>query len=433
MKLSRQLLIAPALANVFLVALGAARYYSIFEQSTLLALAAIALAASIGVALAQARAIVGRVDRALEAARALARGDLTRRVEGGSSDELGDLLAALSDCAAQLSRVVSGIRQATDHIGVAAGEILGDSREISARTEEQASNLARTTSSLEALTVTVKLNADNAREASSLADEASAVAVRGGKVVHQVVQTMDGITDASRRISEIIGVIDGIAFQTNILALNAAVEAARAGEQGRGFAVVAAEVRALAQRSAGAAKEIKALIEDTVARVGSGSKLVDEAGLTMEEIVGAVRGVNNVISSITVASQEQSQGIVQVHTAVGEIDRMTQQNAALVDKAAAAAETMRKQAAQLVQAVAAFRSDAHAPAAAQARAAARERAADAQVPPRAEAGTRFKAERESESEAEVRPVLDDATAKKVLETLRALRSGKPPVEEWKEF
>jgi len=257
--------------------------------------------------------------------------------------------------------------------------------------------------------------------------------VRGGKVVHQVVQTMDGITDASRRISEIIGVIDGIAFQTNILALNAAVEAARAGEQGRGFAVVAAEVRALAQRSAGAAKEIKALIEDTVARVGSGSKLVDEAGLTMEEIVGAVRGVNNVISSITVASQEQSQGIVQVHTAVGEIDRMTQQNAALVDKAAAAAETMRKQAAQLVQAVAAFRSDAHAPAAAQARAAARERAADAQVPPRAEAGTRFKAERESESEAEVRPVLDDATAKKVLETLRALRSGKPPVEEWKEF
>jgi methyl-accepting chemotaxis protein len=433
MKLSTKLLIAPAVANALLVVLGIAGYYAVFEPLTLLAIGAGAVTISIVIALIHARGIARRLAQAVDAARALARGDLTQRLESDSGDEVGELLGALADSTGQLARLVGGIRRATDHIGVVAGEILRDSKEVSARTEAQADSLAQTTSSLEEFTVTVKLNADNAREASGLADEASAVAVRGGKVVHQVVQTMDGITDASRRISEIIGVIDGIAFQTNILALNAAVEAARAGEQGRGFAVVAAEVRSLAQRSAGAAKEIKTLIEDTVARVGSGSKLVDEAGLTMEEIVAAVRGVNNVISSITVASTEQSEGIVQVNTRMGEIDRVTQQNAVLLDQACAAAERMRKQAEQLVQAVAAFKLDARTPAAEQPRVPAREQAAGAQLPPRVEAKAETSARAEAKPEAEAKSSLDDATARQVLRTLRALRGGKGNVEEWKEF
>ncbi|MHB1352707.1 MAG: methyl-accepting chemotaxis protein, partial [Thiobacillus sp.] len=276
------------------------------------------------------RSITGQLNAALKVARAVADGDLSRRIDANSADEIGQLLHALKDMNASLADIVGQVRTGTDTIAVASREIASGNADLSSRTESQASSLEETASSMEELTSTVRQNADNARQANQLVVSTADVAVKGGEVVGQVVDTMASIKDSSRKISDIIGVIDGIAFQTNILALNAAVEAARAGEQGRGFAVVASEVRNLAQRSAGAAKEIKALIEDSVGKVDAGSKLVDEAGKTMDEIVSSVKRVTDIMSEIAAASQEQSAGIEQVNQAVGQMDEMTQQNAALV-------------------------------------------------------------------------------------------------------
>ena len=301
------------------------------------------------------RSIVKPLAEAVAVAQRVAQGDLTTRIEVTSTDETGQLLQALKDMNASLDKTVGEVRVSTETIATASQEIAAGNQDLSGRTESQASSLEETASSMEELTSTVKQNADNARQANQLVISASSVAVRGGQVVAQVVDTMSAIKDSSRKIVDIIGVIDGIAFQTNILALNAAVEAARAGEQGRGFAVVASEVRSLAQRSASAAKEIKALIGDSVEKVDGGSKLVDEAGQTMELIVTSVKQVADIMSEITAASQEQSSGIEQVSDAITQMDEMTSQNAALVEQAAAAAQSMQDQAASLSQAVSVFK------------------------------------------------------------------------------
>ncbi len=301
------------------------------------------------------RSITTPVNQALRLAESVAAGDLTQSVEVHSHDEIGQLMQALKDMNASLVTIVGQVRTGTDTIAVASREIASGNADLSSRTEEQASSLEETASSMEELTGTVKQNAENARQANQLVVSTADVAARGGQVVGQVVDTMASIKDSSRKIADIIGVIDGIAFQTNILALNAAVEAARAGEQGRGFAVVAAEVRNLAQRSAGAAKEIKTLIEDSVGKVDAGSRLVDEAGKTMDEIVTSVKRVTDIMSEIAAASQEQSAGIEQVNQAVAQMDEVTQQNAALVEEAAAAAESLQDQAAKLAEAVSVFR------------------------------------------------------------------------------
>ena len=286
---------------------------------------------------------------------ALAKGDLTEKITNDYKGTFGKLKDDSNQTVAQLTSIVSQIKEATDSITTASQEIAQGNTDLSQRTEEQASSLEETASSMEELTSTVKQNADNARQANQLAVSASDVAVKGGTVVGQVVTTMSSINEASKKIVDIISVIDGIAFQTNILALNAAVEAARAGEQGRGFAVVASEVRNLAQRSAAAAKEIKTLISDSVEKVDSGTKLVDQAGKTMEEIVGSIKRVTDIMGEITAASQEQSSGIEQVNQAITQMDEVTQQNAALVEQAAAAAESMQEQAGTLVQTVARFK------------------------------------------------------------------------------
>ncbi len=301
------------------------------------------------------RTIVGPLNEAVVVANAVASGDLTSRIEVNSTNETGRLLQALKTMNENLISLVSKVRTGTDQIATASGEIASGNTDLSQRTEEQASSLEETASSMEELTSTVKQNADNARQANQLAAGASEVAVKGGAVVGQVVQTMSSINESSKKIVDIISVIDGIAFQTNILALNAAVEAARAGEQGRGFAVVATEVRTLAQRSAAAAKEIKELISDSVAKVEDGTRLVDEAGTTMDEIVIAVKRVTDIMSEISAASHEQSSGIEQVNQAVSQMDEVTQQNAALVEEAAAAAESMSDQAQALTQAVSVFK------------------------------------------------------------------------------
>ena len=301
------------------------------------------------------RSIVRPLRQALQLANAVAEGDLTRRVDTHADDEIGELVGALNRMSDSLSLVVGNVRTGTESIVTASREIAAGNQDLSQRTEEQASSLEQTASSMEELTGTVKQNAENARQANQLAVGASDVAVRGGAVVKQVVDTMSGISASSRKIADIIGVIDGIAFQTNILALNAAVEAARAGEQGRGFAVVASEVRSLAQRSAAAAKEIKTLIDDSVGRVIAGTRQVDEAGETMQEVVTSIRRVTDIMAEITAASQEQSSGIEQVNQAVMQMDQVTQQNAALVEQAAAAAESLRERSAHLGQAVAVFR------------------------------------------------------------------------------
>jgi methyl-accepting chemotaxis protein len=285
----------------------------------------------------------------------IAQGDLSAQIRTGREDEFGRLLRSLGTMNESLGRMVRQVRQSTDSIALASAEIATGNNDLAQRTEQTSSNLQSTASSMDELTSTVQQSAGNARQASTLASAASTVAEKGGAVVQQVVSTMEEINASSKRISDIIGVIDGIAFQTNILALNAAVEAARAGEQGRGFAVVASEVRSLAQRSAEAAKEIKQLIGASVERVESGTRLVSDAGATMGEIVQSVRGVAHVISEITAASAEQSAGIAHVNEAINKLDQMTQQNAALVEQSAAAAESMREQSQQLAQAVSAFK------------------------------------------------------------------------------
>jgi methyl-accepting chemotaxis protein len=295
--------------------------------------------------------------RAREAADKLAGGDLTARVHVTQQDEIGQLMRAVNGISEGLAAVVAEVRQGTEHINTASSEIASGNLDLSSRTEQQASSLEETASAMEELTSTVKQNADNANQANQLALSASEVATQGGNVVGQVIDTMGSINTSSRKIADIIGVIDSIAFQTNILALNAAVEAARAGEQGRGFAVVAAEVRSLAQRSAGAAKEIKALIDNSVEQVNTGSKLVEKAGATMGEVVASVKRVTDIVGEISSASREQSDGIEQVNHAIGQMEQTTQQNAALVEQAAAAAQSLQDQAYKLTASVSTFKLD----------------------------------------------------------------------------
>jgi methyl-accepting chemotaxis protein len=293
--------------------------------------------------------------QAVHVARSVAAGDLSVNVNATTRDEAAKVLQAMGEMTARLRIVVQQVREGSDSVATASAEIAQGNQDLSQRTEEQASALEQTAASMEELGSTVRQNAENARQANQLASSASVVAVKGGEVVGKVVQTMKGINDSSKKIADIISVIDGIAFQTNILALNAAVEAARAGEQGRGFAVVASEVRSLAGRSAEAAKEIKALITASVERVGQGSALVDQAGSTMAEVVTSIKRVNAIMGEISTASAEQSNGVAQVGQAVSQMDQATQQNAALVEESAAAAESLKDQAQQLVAAVAAFK------------------------------------------------------------------------------
>ena len=314
---------------------------SLIASVARIALVGITLAIFLPLMWVTLRSICGPLDQAVTVA------------EG--QDEPARLMRALADMQAALRRLVGQVRESSESIEVASSEVASGNTDLSQRTELAASHLQRTASSMDGLTVTVRQSTDAAHTANQLATSAAAVAARGGEVVSQVVSTMDEINASSKKIADIIGVIDGIAFQTNILALNAAVEAARAGEQGRGFAVVAGEVRNLAQRSAEAAKEIKALIGASVDRVASGSRLVDDAGATMTEIVASVQRVTDIIGEISAASTEQNQGIVEVKGAIGEVDQMTQQNAALVEQSAAAAESLKDQAARLAQVVSTFR------------------------------------------------------------------------------
>ncbi|WP_367849455.1 methyl-accepting chemotaxis protein [Rhodoferax sp. WC2427] len=293
--------------------------------------------------------------KAVEVARAVAAGDLTQTIDSRGTNETAQLFQALSDMQTQLAGIVQNVRQNADGVVTASAEIAQGNNDLSGRTEQQASALEETAASMEELSSTVKHNADNARQAKQLATSASTVAARGGQVVHQVVDTMKGINDSSKKIADIISVIDGIAFQTNILALNAAVEAARAGEQGRGFAVVASEVRNLAQRSAGAAKEIKGLIDASVTQVDQGTALVATAGSTMAEVVESIQRVSDIIAEVSAASTEQSAGVAQVGEAIIQMDQVTQQNAALVEESAAAANSLSHQAAELLQSVSVFK------------------------------------------------------------------------------
>ncbi|KGF80185.1 membrane protein [Massilia sp. JS1662] len=304
-----------------------------------------------------ANAIVRPIRQAVDVAEKVAGGDLTQQIDASGTCETGALLRALRHMNDGLVAIVSQVRSGTDTIATASAEISAGNMDLSSRTEQQAGSLGTTASTVEELTGTVRQNADNARQASQLSIAASEIATQGGAVVDQVVQTMGAINDSSKKIVDIISVIDGIAFQTNILALNAAVEAARAGEQGRGFAVVAGEVRTLAQRSAAAAKEIKALIVDSVSKVEDGTKLVDQAGMTMSEVVDSIRKVSDIVAEIASASGEQSTGIEQVNKAIADMDSSTQHNAALVEESAAAATALRDQADKLAEVVALFHID----------------------------------------------------------------------------
>ena len=330
---------------------GVGRQATILSYSLMLLGSIAAVAAGILVS----RSITRPLGAAVEAAQNVASGDLRTTIEVRGNDETGQLLQALKDMTGSLQTIVAQVRSGTETIAVASSEIAQGNADLSARTEQQAGAIEETASSMEEMTATVRQNAENAQHASMLAISACDVATKGGQMVEQVVGTMASISESSKKIVDIIGVIDGIAFQTNILALNAAVEAARAGEQGRGFAVVAGEVRNLAQRSATAAKEIKELIKDSVARVDAGNELVGQAGATMGDIVTSVRSVMDIIAEISTASAEQGAGIAQINLAVGEMDTTTQQNAALVEEAAAAAQSLRDQSAALNEVVAVFK------------------------------------------------------------------------------
>jgi len=338
---------------------AAAEYQSSRTLMVLLVLGSAVAGIGLGILITRnlTRQLGGEPAYAGAIASAIAAGDLTVAVDLRQGDKTS-MLFAMKAMRDSLADIVGQVRSGTDTIASASSQIASGNLDLSSRTEEQASSLEETASSMEELTSTVKQNADNARQANQLASSASEVAERGGAVVSQVVDTMASINESSKKIVDIIGVIDSIAFQTNILALNAAVEAARAGEQGRGFAVVASEVRTLAQRSAAAAKEIKGLIGDSVSKVDAGAKLVDHAGATMEEIVASVRNVTDIMGEITSASQEQTAGIEQINVAISQMDQVTQQNASLVEEAAAAAESMQEQAAKLARVVAVFRLDA---------------------------------------------------------------------------
>jgi methyl-accepting chemotaxis protein len=327
------------------------------SRKILIALGVFALACGVALGTTLTRSITRPLARAVALAQQVASGDLTADIRVSSKDEVGALLSALKDMNESLLKTVAEVRTGTDTIVTASQQIAAGNLDLSSRTEQQASSLEETASSMEELTSTVRQNADNAREANALAQDASSIATRGGQVVSQVVDTMASINESSKKIADIIAVIDGIAFQTNILALNAAVEAARAGEQGRGFAVVASEVRNLAQRSAAAAKEIRGLITDSVSKVETGGHLVEEAGATMQEIVQGISRVTAIMSGIASASAEQTLGIEQVNAAITQMDDVTQQNAALVEEAAAAATSLEEQAASLAQLVSTFKLD----------------------------------------------------------------------------
>ena len=354
--------------------------------TTTYAVIAIVVVLSILVAFTTTRSITGPLAESLAVAKRVASGDLTSRIESSGRDEAADLQRALREMNDGLASMVSQIRTGAESIAVGAGQVAAGNQQLSSRTEEHASSLEQTASTLEEFTTTVKQNAEHARTASQLAGTASATAEKGGEVVNKVVATMQEVTQSSKRISDIISVIDGIAFQTNILALNAAVEAARAGEQGRGFAVVASEVRSLAQRSAESAKEIRGLIEASVGRVETGARLVEQAGKTIEELVVSVRKVAEIMTEIASASNEQSSGIEQINRAITQMDTVVQMNASLVEEATAAATSMANQAQGLARSVAQFRiaESAHGPAtiagAAGAPALARRAASDRQPP-----------------------------------------------------
>jgi methyl-accepting chemotaxis protein len=331
------------------------------SKTVILAISGFAILLGAGIAVFITRELLkqlgGEPSEVSAIATRIAGGDLTARIDTRSGDR-SSIMFAIKDMRDGLAQIVGKIRSSTDTIASASSQIASGNFDLSSRTEEQASSLEETASSMEELTSTVKQNADNARQANQLAVTASEVAVKGGTVVSEVVQTMGEINESAKKIVDIIGVIDGIAFQTNILALNAAVEAARAGEQGRGFAVVASEVRNLAQRSAAAAKEIKALIDNSVEKVDAGSRLVDQAGATMQEVVESIKRVTDIMAEISAASQEQTAGIEQVNQAITQMDETTQQNAALVEEASAAAQSMQEQAHSLGQLVGTFRIDA---------------------------------------------------------------------------
>ena len=324
-------------------------------QLSVMVLLALALALSFGMAWWLIRSITRPIHKAVRIARGVAAGDLSMAFRADGTNETGLLLAALHEMKTRLAHIVGDVRGNAEGVASASAQISQGNNDLSGRTEEQASALQQTAASMEQLSATVRQNADNASQANQLARGASTIAVQGGEVVGQVVETMKGINDSSKKVADIIGVIDSIAFQTNILALNAAVEAARAGEQGRGFAVVAAEVRSLAHRSADAAKEIKALIAASVDRVEQGTAQVDRAGTTMREVVASIRRVTDIVAEISAASSEQSTGVAQIGEAVAQLDQTTQQNAALVEESAAAAESLKSQAHRLVDAVAVFR------------------------------------------------------------------------------